>query len=154
MSEKISNVRNISARIKGFVKENGANNLSYLTYASKDNIEKYCDGGRMSIKTIKTMADIMGVSVAETMLEPGLEKNVEWYRDANEKYFSENLRALAKDAGLSQVEISNLTGIHKNTINHYFKGKLYPRSNIMQLIADVIDVEVADFFVPFGGSER
>lgn len=52
---------------------------------------------------------------------------------------SNNLRRIAKDKGLSQVKLCELTGIPKGTMGHYFTGDNLVTIDNLVLLCDVLN---------------
>lgn len=52
---------------------------------------------------------------------------------------SNNLRRVAKDRGLSQVKLCELTGIPKGTMGHYFTGDNLVTIDNLVLLCDVLN---------------
>lgn len=146
--EKISDVRYLSVRLQAYVEANGTYRASELMNSSNADIKKYCSGGRMKMITLDNLTELLGLSVAELMLIPGMEDDLEWYRDASREYLHDNLRSYAKAAGITQKELSHLTGIDRRSVNNYFCGQVYPMTDKLQSMADALGVEVADLFLP------
>lgn len=62
----------------------------------------------------------------------------------------EKIKYLRKQKGLTQTELSALTGIHQVSITKYEKGKMIPQPDQIQKIVEALDVSPMIFF----GSER
>lgn len=56
-----------------------------------------------------------------------------------------NIRKARKAAGLTQKRLSELCGVHVNTIQQYELGKREPRIEMLVRIADVFGLTVNDF---------
>lgn len=52
---------------------------------------------------------------------------------------SNNLRRIAKDRGLSQVKLCELTGIPKGTMGHYFTGDNLVTIDNLVLLCDILN---------------
>lgn len=61
--------------------------------------------------------------------------------------FSKNFQAIIKQKGLSQLEIAEKSGIHKQTINRYVNGKTDPRWSELVKLADVLNCTLDSFLV-------
>jgi transcriptional regulator with XRE-family HTH domain len=53
--------------------------------------------------------------------------------------FAERLKQALQERGISQTDLSRLTGLGKSSISQYVSGKNIPREPIVQKIADVCD---------------
>lgn len=62
------------------------------------------------------------------------------------KIFGKNVRSCRKAKEMTQVEVSNLAGLHQNYLSEIEKGKRNITLEIMQKLADALNVEVKDFF--------
>lgn len=148
MEERISHVRYISERVSECVDKYGITQMSYMMSTSNGNIRKFCSNSRMRVSTLEDLSNMLGLSVAELTLKPGLEDKVEWYRDSSIDYISDNLRLCAKEARIQQKELSRITGISYRVVNDYFMGKTVPMTDRLQALADALEVEIADLFLP------
>lgn len=60
--------------------------------------------------------------------------------------FSKNLKSVMDERGMTQTQLSGLTGISKSGISQYLAGKTTPKINILQKLADALDTSV-DFLL-------
>ena len=60
--------------------------------------------------------------------------------------FADRLCSAMEHAGMSQAELSNVTGISKGTISRYLQGKFVPKQKAVVLIAKALNVST-DFLV-------
>lgn len=58
----------------------------------------------------------------------------------------EKIKYLRKQKGVTQTELSKLTGIHQVSITKYEKGKMIPQPDQLQKIVDALDVSPIIFF--------
>jgi len=56
--------------------------------------------------------------------------------------FNENLKSVMEQRGISQAELSKLTGIGKPSISQYLSGKNEPSPKNVKTIADALDCPV------------
>ncbi len=56
--------------------------------------------------------------------------------------FSVNLKRLREIANLTQEELANKTGLSKSTISMYERGERFPSEQILELLADVFNVDM------------
>lgn len=152
MEERISHVRYLSIRLQEFTNENSAGKAAELMNSTSTTIKKLISGNRMSMKTVKNLSDLLGLSVSELMLPPGYEDKTEWYRESNVGYLKSNLKDYVEEQGLNTADVALRIGVKKSTVRNYFNGKIFPMSDTLQLLADALNVEVADLFLPVEGS--
>ena len=62
--------------------------------------------------------------------------------------FAKKLNLTMQQAGISQSELSNLTGISKGTISRYLQGKFIPKQKAVTLIAKALNVSTDYFAQP------
>ena len=67
--------------------------------------------------------------------------------------FAKKLSLTMQQAGISQSELSNLTGISKGTISRYLQGKFIPKQKAVTLIAKALNVSTDYFAQPDTDSE-
>ena len=151
MEERISHVRYLHINLQEFINANSLHKAAEWMNASIRAIKKFLDGGHMSMKTVKNLSEVLGLSVSELMLPLGDADKTEWYQEARIEYFSSNLKAYADELGLNSADLALRIGVEKPTMNNYFKGKNFPMSDNLQLLADALNVEVADLFLPPDG---
>lgn len=137
--------------LQEFINANSMHEAAECMNASIRAIKKFLDGGHMSMKTVRNLSEVLGLSVAELMLPIGDADKTEWYQEARIEYFSSNLKAYADELGLKPADIARRIGVEKTTINNYFKAKSFPMSDNLQLLAEALNVEVADLFLPPDG---
>ncbi len=56
--------------------------------------------------------------------------------------FSINLKRLREQANLTQEELSIKTGLSKSTISMYERGERFPSEQILELLADIFNVDM------------
>nr|DAO46605.1 MAG TPA: helix-turn-helix domain protein [Caudoviricetes sp.] len=106
---------------------------------------------RMRVKTLEKNLRGTGITVAEIMLRPGVE--TEWYREASAAYIATNLKIFREAWEFSQAKLAWLCGIAQTSIKNYESGSM-PGLARLQILADVLEVEVADLMLPLEGSEQ
>jgi transcriptional regulator with XRE-family HTH domain len=57
-----------------------------------------------------------------------------------------NLQAVREERGLSRSELAELVGLHQSNLSRIENGKQRPSDEMRLLIAEVLDVLVADIF--------
>lgn len=144
---KISNADYVLDHLRDFVDSEDIYKVSLLLSVNSGTVSNWLDRKTMmNLKTVVKIGDLMGMSVAEMMVRPGIE--TEWYREANVKYFCFNLDAYVRDCGMSTLDAAKRIGISSNTLQCYINGGALPRLSMLQKLADALDVEVADLFLP------
>lgn len=151
MEERISHVRYLNIKLQEFTKVNSLHKTSELMNSSIKSIKRFLDGDRMSMKTVQNLCDLLGLSVSELMLPPGDEDKTEWYQEAKLEYFGTNLKTYAAEQGLSSSELASRIDVAASTTKNYLDGKFLPKSDALQKLADALNVEVADLFLPPDG---
>lgn len=146
--DNISDVKWMSVRLKAYVEAHGVKEVAQFMHSSRSNVCRFCSGVRMKMITAINLSDLIGLSIAELMLRPGLEDEIEWYVDASPEFLQHNLRSYAHDAGITRIDLACLAGITSSSINGYFCGRAYPTTDKLQSMADALGVEVADLFLP------
>lgn len=56
------------------------------------------------------------------------------------KHFLKNLKALRKEAGMSQADLANALEIERSTVAKYETGDRYPDIEMLCKIADILQV--------------
>ena len=56
--------------------------------------------------------------------------------------FSINLKKLREQANLTQEELASKTGLSKSTISMYERGERFPSEQILELLADLFNVDM------------
>ena len=56
--------------------------------------------------------------------------------------FSVNLKKLREQANLTQEELAAKTGLSKSTISMYERGERFPSEQILELLADLFNVDM------------
>ena len=107
----------------------------------------------MSVRTLGRLAKTADIGISELFLDtnnPG--DYTAWYAESDTQYFVDNISARLADLGWSMARLSREIGISEGTMRNYFRGETLPRLETLQAIADTMDVEVADLFLPPEGS--
>lgn len=68
--------------------------------------------------------------------------------------FKRNLHRIAKDRNMSQVEIANALKLTPSTVSGWFLGTRYPRIDVMQRLADLLEVSMRDLITENGDDLR
>jgi transcriptional regulator with XRE-family HTH domain len=56
------------------------------------------------------------------------------------------LKRIREEAGITQTGLAEVSGVSRETINRVEKGKISPRVETLEKLADVLDAKVGDFF--------
>lgn len=56
--------------------------------------------------------------------------------------FSERLRHLRKQKGLTQAELGQLAGVHNVNLSRYERGLAHPRADVLQRLAEALEISV------------
>jgi transcriptional regulator with XRE-family HTH domain len=56
--------------------------------------------------------------------------------------FASHLKLALKKKGVSQRELSSLTGIHETAISHFTRGARVPRLNNLVIIAEALEISL------------
>jgi len=60
--------------------------------------------------------------------------------------FPKNLKSVMDDRNMTQTQLSALTGVSKSGISQYLAGKVVPKANVIQKLADALETSV-DFLM-------
>ncbi len=100
------------------------------------------------ITSLEKFANNLELSISELFLEPNSgDKYSEWYVDASTKYFASNLTQ-AIDRESNTVKKIKEAGIKQGQLRQYCLALVLPRLGKVQSIADALEIEVADLFLP------
>ena len=58
------------------------------------------------------------------------------------------LKKLCSKKGISLSELATKVGINKVTMYYYVGGKTFPSADVLEKMADVLDVSVGELFTP------
>lgn len=150
--EQLSHVDNLAVQMQRLVA--GSDSIVALARESKTNpgtIRRIEQGCVCRLKTIEKLARCGGRRISEMFLSPGME--TDWYKETAWHHLPDNLEAFTHEAELTFSEISESLGVPYQTYRLYLEGGQYPQTNTLQKIADVLEIEVADLFLPPDGSD-
>ena len=60
--------------------------------------------------------------------------------------FSKNLKSVMDERNMNQTQLAGLTGISKSGISQYLAGKVVPKANVIQKLAEALETSV-DFLM-------
>ena len=87
-----------------------------------------------------------GASISEMLLVPGV--RTDWYEDCKVDYFPRNYVKAVEDSGMTIAELARKAGIKDSTVRNIKFNYTIPYSDNLQKIADALEMEVADLFLP------
>lgn len=142
LAAQLENIVNIYGGIKEFMVASGA---------KRQTLRRIMLGKPCRLSTVERFAEYDNKSIAEMFLDPDVE--TEWYRDSALEYVSPNIRKISEASEMDIETIAVCANILPQTYELYLAGLMYPMTNTLQRIANVLEVEVADLFLPMEGSE-
>lgn len=144
---KISNTGYVLDHLRMIVDADGLMHASAMIGTSSVTVVDWLERKTtMNLKTVAKIGELMDLSIAEMMVKPGIA--TEWYREADVKYFAQNLVSYLEELCESKVYMARCLGISKSMLQGYMNGGMKPRLPMLQRLADALDVEVADLFLP------
>lgn len=143
---KMSHVLHLNRRLREELPYTTKTTLGSFVCRDSAQLADLCVGGRYGRSILVNTAGYFDLSVSEVLLAPGVE--TDWYAEADVDYFPDNLRNAIKEQGVSVNRLSTETGVAASSIQSYMSGKQFPLSNNLQKLADALEMEVADLFLP------
>lgn len=144
---QLSHVAYANARIKALIAKMGTCAVAaQLGNCAPQRVEQFARGGRMRYRTMVAMGAMLDLSIGEVLLRPGTD--TEWYVDCDAKYFSANVIAVMDELGVTAKELGKRIGVSSSSVGAWRDGAVIPYSDNLQRLADVLDMEVADLFLP------
>ena len=150
--EQLSHVDYLAAQMKRVVA--GSDSIVALARESKTNpgtIRRIEQGCVCRLNTLEKLTRCGGRCIGEMFLAPGVA--TDWYKETALQYLPDNLEAFTNEAELTFAEITARLGVPYQTYRLYLEGSQYPQTNTLQKIADVLEIEVADLFLPPVGGD-
>ena len=145
--EPMSNVKWLIWRARALANDYGWEWMrDTLEYADIKRLRVNLSHGRIQLATAEAIAEIYGLTIAEAMLAPEI-TDCEWCVSADRKYFADNVKALATEHG-SVERLAKAIGSYGQLIRHYTNGETEPLLRTLQKMADKLNMEVADLFLP------
>lgn len=146
--EPMSHVKWLIWRARAMANDYGWDWLAQeLNYLNVEGLKKAIGRGRdVRLPTAEAIAEICGLTIAEAMLAPEI-TNCEWYVYADRKYFADNMKMLAEEYG-SNAALAKAIKSYSQVVQKYTAGETEPRLNLLQKMADNLNMEVADLFLP------
>ena len=143
---QISHVSWIGWRVNEEVRRYGLHETAAVFGVPTSHIKRITNGHSLVFRMVMDIADALELSVGEVMLDPSID--VAWYEETRPEYFVQNLRRAMDENGSTPVDIERSMAIHSTTVRNWLRGENMPRIDVLQRIADALDYEVADLFLP------
>lgn len=150
--KQLSHVDHLAAQMKRVVA--GSDSILALARESGTNpgtIRRIEQGYACRLKTIEKLARCGGRCIGEMFLMPGVD--TDWYKETALQYLPYNLEVWTNESKLTFAEIADGLGMPYQTYRLYLDGSQYPQTNTLQKIADELEIEVADLFLPPMGGD-
>ena len=64
----------------------------------------------------------------------------------NKKLLGKRIKAIRKNRGLTQEKLSEMIDIEPSSLSGIESGRFYPSLHVLEKIANVLEVELIDFF--------
>lgn len=68
--------------------------------------------------------------------------------------FKRNLHNISKERGMNQAEIAAALGLTPSTVSGWFLGNRYPRIDVMQRLADLLEVPMRELITENSRGDR
>lgn len=154
MNEPLSHVDYLALNVQALLDERFAGKATRLGKHAQMNpkaIRRVLAGQPCRLQTVDKLAQTCGMAVGEMFLKPGTQ--TDWYSNTNLHHFSANLLSAIQEAGQTFHDVDSETGKPHGIIKFYVDGVQYPQTNTLQKIAEALDTEVADLFLPPDGGD-
>lgn len=140
--------RNVAALLNKY-SEKEAVEMSGLKYG--DIVALCRTDGETRLKRLERFALGLGTTVAELTLMPGIE--TDWHKECHSDFIKTNLRSIRveNNLGVTDVAVEIDCETAKNIaqkIWNYESGQSLPPLGMLQKLADVYEIEVADLMLP------
>lgn len=96
--------------------------------------------------TVEKNANRYGASVGDMLVRPGFES--EWYHECALRYFAPNVREAMEAVKISEGLLAQMTKVNPSKIRDLMADGTMPNFREAQKIADVLEMEIADLFLP------
>ena len=155
MGNQISNVSNLYSNARLYLSDIGVAETLKTFCISKTVYKKLMGGiiNTLNLLTVSRLADNLGLGISELFIDPeDIDTYHCWYAETDVKYFVNNLTAYVAESGLSQAKLCRTAGLERHTVSRLINqqdaiGSL-PMLGNLQKLADALQVEVADLFLP------
>lgn len=148
----ISHVNNINRNVAALLNKYGEKEVMAVSKMKHDDIVQLCrTHAATRLKRLERLALSLDTTVAELMLNVDVETN--WYKDARAEYIAVNLRNARKEEGAKVADIAveidcENAASAASKIWSYESGQALPPLGMLQRLADLYEVEVADLMLP------
>lgn len=117
-----------------------------------DTIHRILHGGvSCRLSTVERLGRCAGKSVGEMFLQPGLE--TDWYVDAHLDYLPGNLMTAMEAEQMDVKVLSAALEMPTTAVTKFLEGTTKPMTDTLEKLAEALNEEVADLFLPPDGSE-
>lgn len=154
MNEPLSHVDYLAPNVQALLDERfdgRVTRLSNQAQVDSRSIKKILAGKPCRLRTIDKLAETCSMTISDMFLKPGLQ--TDWYLDAHLNYLSENLVTSAQAVDKEYHDVDDVVGTPHGLFKLYVEGVQYPQTNTLQKIAEALDIEVADLFLPPDGGD-
>ena len=154
MTEPLSHVDYLAPNMQALLDERFDGKITRLSNQAQVNpsaIKKVLAGKPCRLRTIDKLAKACGMTISDMFLKPGLQ--TDWYLDADLEYLIDNLVASAQAVDKEYHDVDDIAGTPHGLFRLYAEGVQYPQTNMLQRLADALDEEVADLFLPPDGGD-
>lgn len=148
----ISHVNNINRNVAALLNKYGEKEVMAVSKMKHDDIVQLCrTHATTRLKRLERLALSLDTTVAELMLNVDVETN--WYKDARAEYIAINLRNARKEEDAKAADIAveidcENAASAASKIWSYESGQALPPLGMLQRLADLYEVEVADLMLP------
>lgn len=125
--------------------------LSRFAHVDKGAIARMRTGKPCRLLTVDRVAQACGLTIGDIFLKPGTQ--TDWYREAKLCHLSANLEAITQEQGILLDDVADEIGRPHGSLDRYLSGHWFPQTNTLRLMAEALDEEVADLFLPPNGGE-
>ena len=154
MGNQISNVSNLYGNARLYLSDIGISKTQ--AFGISKTVYKKLMGdviNTLNLLTVSRLADNLGLGISELFIDPDDADAYHcWYGESNVRYFINNLTACVAESGLSQAKICRIAGLERHTVSRLINQKdatgSLPMLGNLQKLADALQVEVADLFLP------
>lgn len=157
MENQISHVKFLQSNARLYLADMSKNEAQQVFGISRSVYAKVMGGNveMLNLTTACRLAEMLGQGISELFINTDyVDKYHSWYAETDAKYFAKNLLDCMTAATLSKNQLAKLAGIDRHLINRCLKQQttdsrsLLPRLVTLQKLADALQVEVADLFLP------
>ena len=148
----ISNIKNINSNVAALLKDIDTDDVVKQTRLTWKDIVGLCRTTESTrLKRLEKFATCLGTTIAELTLNADVETN--WYEEARAEYIAENLTNLRLENNAAVMDIADeIDFAHAYNaaarIRSYESGQALPTLGMLQKLADLYEVEVADLMLP------